>query len=322
MKAAVYYEAGGPEVFRFEDVPDPQVVEDSVLVRVEAVSIEGGDTLNRAGGDLFSVPHVVGYQCAGTVVEIGPKVLGIAAGDRVVTVGTHGSHAELRLAAEAFCWKIPGDVPTEEAACIPVAYGTAHDCLFEFGHLGAGQSVLVQAGASGVGIAAIQMAKQAGARVLATASRDEKLARLTVFGLDEGINYETSDMVAEVRRLTGGQGVDVVLESVGGSRLQASLECLAYRGRCVSIGDAGRGGVSMVDASVMRASNLTLTGYFLGMELFMSPRAHSMIAGILDDLAAGRIRVVIDRRFPLSEAAEAHAYIESREAFGRVLLLP
>jgi NADPH2:quinone reductase len=166
------------------------------------------------------------------------------------------------------------------------------------------------------------MAKQGGARVLATASRDEKLARLAVFGLDEGINYETSDMVGEVRRLTGGQGVDVVLESVGGDRLQASLECLAYRGRCVSIGDAGRGGVSMVDASVMRANNLTITGYFLGMELFMSPRAHSMIAGILDDLAAGRIRVVIDRRFPLSEAADAHAYIESREAFGRVLLLP
>jgi NADPH2:quinone reductase len=322
MKAAVYYVAGGPEVFRYEDVPDPHVAEDSVLVRVEAVSIEGGDTLNRAGGDLFAVPHVVGYQCAGTVIETGPKVLGIADGDRVVTVGTHGSHAELRVAPEAFCWKIPGGVPTEEAACIPVAYGTAHDCLFEFGHLEVGQSVLVQAGAGGVGIAAIQMAKQGGARVLATASRDEKLERLAVFGLDEGINYETSDMVGEVRRLTGGQGVDVVLESVGGDRLQASLECLAYRGRCVSIGDAGRGGVSMVDASVMRANNLTITGYFLGMELFMSPRAHSMIAGILDDLAAGRIRVVIDRRFPLSEAADAHAYIESREAFGRVLLLP
>ena len=322
MKAAVYYESGGPDVFRYEDVPDPHVAEDQVLVQFEAVSIEGGDTLHRAGGELFAVPHVVGYQCAGTVTEAGPKVLGLAVGDRVVTVGLDGSHAELRAVPEAFCWRIPEGVSTEEGACIPVAYGTAHDCLFEFGHLQAGQSVLVQAGASGVGIAAIQMAKHAGARVLATASRDDKLARLTVFGLDEGINYTTSDMVAEVRRLTAGQGVNVVLESVGGENLQASLNCLAYRGHCVSIGDAGRGGASLVDASIMRPNNLTLTGYFLGMELFVSPRARSVIAGILDDLAAGTIRVVIDRRFPLSDAAAAHAYIESREAFGRVLLVP
>jgi NADPH2:quinone reductase len=194
--------------------------------------------------------------------------------------------------------------------------------LFEFGHLEAGQSVLVQAGASGVGIAAIQMAKHAGARVLATASRDDKLERLKVFGLDEGINYTTSDMVTEVRRLTGGQGVDLVLESVGGDNVLAGLNCLAYRGHCVSIGDAGRGGPSLLDTSIMRPNNLTLTGYFLGMELFMGTRARAVIARILDDLAAGRIHVVVDRTFPLSEASSAHVYIESREAFGRVLLIP
>jgi NADPH2:quinone reductase len=322
MKAAVYYKAGGPDVFRYEDVPDPHVAEDQVLVRVEAVSIEGGDTLHRSGGELFVVPHIVGYQCAGTVVEAGPKVLGLAVGDRVVTVGVDGSHAELRSVPEGFCWKIPDGVSITDGACIPVAYGTAHDCLFEFGHLEAGQCVLVQAGASGVGIAAIQMAKHAGARVLATASRDDKLERLKVLGLDEGINYTTTDMVTKVRHLTGGQGVNVVLESVGGDNLQASLDCLAYRGHCVSIGDAGRGGTARVDAATMRPNNLTLTGYFLGMELFMSPRARAVIAGILDDLAAGRIRVIVDRTFPLSEAAAAHAYIESREAFGRVLLVP
>ncbi|MGO8875534.1 MAG: quinone oxidoreductase family protein [Acidimicrobiales bacterium] len=322
MKAAVYYEPGGPEVFVYEDVPEPHVFDDHVLVRVEYVSIEGGDTLHRSGGELFAVPHVVGYQCAGTVVQAGPKVLGIAVGDRVVTVGMSGSHAELRAVPEGFCWRIPEGVSTEEGACVPVAFGTAHDCLFEFGHLAAGQCVLVQAGASGVGIAAIQMAQRAGARVLATASRDDKLERLKVLGLDDGINYSTSDMVAEVRRLTGGQGVDVVLESVGGENLQASVNCLAYRGRCVSIGDAGRGGAALVDIATMRMNNLTLTGYFLGMELLTSPRAHSVIAGILDDVAAGHIHVVIDRTFPLSEATAAHAYIEGREAFGRVLLIP
>jgi NADPH2:quinone reductase len=322
MKAAVYYASGGPDVFRYEDVPDPHAAEDQVLVKVEAISIEGGDTLARASGDLFVVPHIVGYQCAGTVVDVGAKVLGLANGDRVVTLGLDGSHAQLRAVPEGFCWKIPEGLALDEAACVPVAYGTAHDCLFEFGHLASGESVLIQAGASGVGIAAIQMAKQAGARVLATASRDDKLERLAVFGLDDGINYATSDMVAEVRRLTGGRGVDLVLESLGGANLQASLDCLAYRGRCVSIGNAGRGDVTLVDTAVMRPNSLTLSGYFLGMELLTSTRAHDMIAALLDDLAAGRIRVFIDRRYPLAEAAAAHAYLESRAAFGRVLLIP
>ena len=322
MKAAVYYATGSPDVFRYEDVPDPVVPDDGVLVRVEAVSIEGGDTLNRAGGETGGVPHVVGYQCAGTVIEAGSAVGGLAVGDRVVTVGLDGSHAALRSAPEAFCWKIPEGLATEEAACIPVAFGTAHDCLFEFGHLKAGETVLVQAGASGVGIAAIQFAKQAGVRVLATASRDDKLERLGELGLDDGINYAELDVISEVRRLTGGRGVDLVVESVGGASLPASLQCLAYRGRCMSVGDAGRDKASLVDLSLMRPNNLTLTGYFLGAELFMSPRAREMVSSIIDDVAADRVRVVIDRRFPLSEAAAAHAYIESRKAFGRVLLLP
>ncbi|HEV8066034.1 MAG TPA: zinc-binding alcohol dehydrogenase family protein [Acidimicrobiales bacterium] len=322
MKAAVYYQTGGPDVFRYEDVPDPVAHSDHVLVKVEAVSIEGGDTLSRSRGDLFAVPHIVGYQCGGTVIETGPKVLGLAVGDRVVTTGLDGSHAELRSVPEGFCWKLPDSVTTEDGACIPVAYGTAHDCLFEFGRLEEGQSVLVQAGASGVGIAAIQMAKRAGARVLATASLDDKLERLKALGLDAGVNYTTSDMVSEVRRLTAGQGVNLVLESLGGTNLQASLDCLAYRGRCVSIGDAGRSGTTTIDTSVMRPNNLTLSGYFLGMELLMSPRARTMIAGLIEDLAAGRLKVLIDKRFSLSQAAEAHAYIESRQAFGRVLLVP
>ena len=187
------------------------------------------------------------------VIESGEKVADLKVGDRVVTVGLDGSHAELRAVPAGFCWKIPDGLSTEEAACVPVAYETAHDCLFVFGRLQAGESVLVQAGASGVGIAAIQMAKKVGARVLATASSDSKLERLREFGLDDGINYVTSQVVAEVLSLTEGRGVDVVLESVGGRGLNDSLECLGYRGRCVSLGDAGRGGPAMVDAGSLRA---------------------------------------------------------------------
>jgi NADPH2:quinone reductase len=322
VKAAVYYETGGPEVFRYEDVPDPVAGPDEVLVRVEAVSIEGGDTLNRLGGAFVATPHIVGYQCAGTVISVGPAVTGVKPGHRVVTVGLDGSHAELRAVGEAFCWVIPEGVTTEEGACVPVPFGTADDSLFEFGRLQPGETALIHAGASGVGIAAIQMAKRVGARVLATASSDDRLDRLRDLGLDDGINYATLDFAEEVRRLTDGRGADVIVDSVGGSTLQKSLHCLAYRGRCVTFGDAGREIAATLDISTMRPNNQTLIGYFLGAELFMAPRAHAMIAGILDDVASGDLRVVIDHRFPLEQAGEAHAYIESRQAFGRVLLIP
>jgi len=256
------------------------------------------------------------------VAAVGSNVRGFAVGDRAVTVGLDGSHAERRATPEGFAWKIPDTVSTDDAACVPVPFGTADDCLFEFGRLQPGETALIQAGASGVGIAAIQLAKRAGARVLATASRDEKLERLRELGLDEGINYSTTDFVEEVRRLTDGRGADVVVDSVGGSTLQGSIRCLAYRGRCVTVGDAGRQGTEQMDISTLRPNNQSLTGYFLGAELFLSGRPHAMIARHLDDIAAGALRVVIDRRFPLADAADAHAYIESRQAFGRVLLVP
>ena len=322
MKAAVYYETGGPDVFRYEDVPDPTCGPGDVLLRVEAVSVEGGDTLNRLGGDLTTVPHVVGYQCAGRVLEVGDGVDDLVPGDRVVTVGVDGSHAELRVTGRPFCWRIPDGLATEVAACVPVPFGTADDCLFEFGRLQPGETVLVHAGASGVGIAAIQLAKRAGAFVVATASSPERLDRLVPLGLDHGIDYTATDFASEVRRLTDGRGADVIVDSVGGSNLQRSLLCLAYRGRCVTFGDAGRETPSTLDISTMRSANQTLVGYFLGAELFLGTRAHAMIAGHLADIAAGNLQVVVDRRFGLDEAGEAHAYIESRQAFGRVLLVP
>jgi NADPH2:quinone reductase len=322
MKAAVYYENGGPEVLRYEDVADPEPGMGEVLIAVEAVSIEGGDTLNRLGGELATVPHVVGYQAAGVVESVGDFVTRVKVGDRVVTTGTHGSHAEKRVAGESFCWVIPEGLATDIAACVPIAFGTAHDCLFEFGRLEAGETVLVHAGASGVGIAAIQLAKQAGATVLATASSDDRLKRLEAFGLDAGINYVTTDFVAQVRELTEGRGADVIVDSVGGSNLQKSLNALAYRGRCLTFGDAGRDGGGLLDISMMRGNNQSLIGYFLGAELFLGTRAHEMISGLLDRVAAGSLEVVIDKRFSLAEAAEAHAYIEDRLAFGRVILVP
>lgn len=320
MKAAVYYENGTPDVLRYEDVPDPVCHPKGVIIRVLAVSIEGGDTLNRWRGPLVTVPHIVGYQASGEIVEVGSEVTHLKVGQKVATVDGHGSHAELRPVPARNCWPIPDGLDPRLAAVIPVAFGTAHDCLFEFGRLKAGETVLVQAGASGVGLAAIQLAKAAGATVLATASSDERLERLKAYGLDHGINYKTDDVARAVMKITDKKGVNLVVDSVGGATLQGSLASLAYRGRCSMVGNAGREPMT-VDVSSLMGGNRSLSGVFLGAEI-MTDRAHDMIQGLIEDAAKGAFKVVIDREFPLSDAAGAHAYIESRQAVGRVLLIP
>lgn len=320
MRAAVYYETGGPEVLRYEDVPDPECGPGQVVIDVEAISIEGGDTLNRAGGEMTATPHIVGYQCAGTIVEVADDVVDRHVGQRVVATMQSGSHAERVAIHSIVTWPLPEDGDIVSLACVPIAFGTAHDCLFEFGHLQPGETVLIQAGASGVGVAAIQLAKRAGATVLATASSEERLERLRPLGMDHGIDYTQDHWVKAVRTATDGRGVDLAVDSVGGRVLGGSIRSLAYRGRCITVGRAGRD-PEPLDASLLGMSNLTLTGVFLGAEIF-NDRAHGMIAGLIDDVAAGRLQVLVDRTFPLADAAGAHAYIESRQAVGRVVLVP
>ena len=320
MKAAVYYENGPPSVLKYEDVPDPQCAPNGIVIRVEAVSIEGGDTLNRQGGALMSKPHIVGYQAAGEVIEIGADVKDFKLGDKAVTTGFNASHAEKRAVAARTAWKIPAGCDVKLAAVVPVPFGTAHDCLFEFGRLKAGETVLVQAGASGVGVATIQLAKRAGARVLATASSDDRLERLKPLGLDNGINYKTEDVVKSVMKLTDNKGVNLVVDSVGGSTLQGSILSLGYRGRVSMVGAAGREPMR-IDVGSLMGGNRSLSGVFLGAEI-ATDRVHNLIQTLVDEVAAGKLKVLIDRTFPLSGAAEAHAYIESRKAVGRVLLIP
>jgi len=320
MKAAVYYENGPPSVFKYEDVPDPKCAPNGIVIRVEAVSIEGGDTLNRQGGALMTKPHIVGYQAAGEVVEVGAEVKDFKPGDKAVTTGFNGSHAELRAVAARTAWKIPKGCDVKLAAVVPVPFGTAHDCLFEFGRLKSGETVLVQAGASGVGVAAIQLAKRAGARVLATASSDERLERLKPLGLDNGINYKKDDLVKTVMKLTDNKGVNLVVDFVGGTTLQGNILSLGYRGRVSMVGAAGREPMR-VDVGSLMGGNRSLSGVFLGAEI-ATDRVHNMIQTLVDEVAEGKLKVLVDRTFPLSEAAAAHAYIESRKAVGRVLLIP
>ncbi len=320
MKAAVYYENGSPDVLKYEEVPDPVCHPKGVIIRVVAISIEGGDTLNRWRGPLVRKPHIVGYQAAGEVVEIGSEVTHLKLGQMVATVDGFGSHAELRPVPARNCWPVPDGFDPRMASVIPVAFGTAHDCLFEFGRLKAGETVLVQAGASGVGLAAIQLAKRAGATVLATASSDERLERLKAYGLDHGINYTTQSVPESVMKLTDNKGVNLVVDSVGGPTLQGSIQSLAYRGRVSMVGQAGREPM-VVDVGSLMGGNRSLSGVFLGAEI-MTDRAHDMIQTLIDEAAKGEFKVVIDREFKLSDAAAAHAYIESRAAVGRVLMIP
>jgi len=323
MKAAVYYTTGAPDVFRYEDVPDPVVRAGGVIIEVAAVGIQGGDLLHRQAGVLATTPHIVGYQASGIVREVGAGVDQFVPGQRVVATMGYGSHAELASVPAAALYAIPDALSLDDAAGIPIEFGTAADCLFEFGHLEPGQTVLVQAGAGGVGLAAIQLAKQSGAAlVLATASSADRLDRLHHFGMDHGINYVTDDVVAEVMRLTERRGVDLVVDPVGGSTLESSIGALAYRGHVSWVGRAGREERPPEIWPIMQ-KNGTITGVFLGAEFAMNAaRTRPMIDGLISRVAGGELRVVVDRVFPLAEAAEAHRYIESRQAFGRVLLRP
>jgi NADPH2:quinone reductase len=322
MKAAVYYEVGGPEVLRYEDVAEPQLRAGGLLIDVSAIAIQGGDTLNRGGGILASKPHIVGYQASGIVREVGEGVTPFVVGQPVVATMAFGSHAEVISVPVSFAWAIPDGLSLNEAAGVPIEFGTAEDCLFEFGHLKSGETVLVQAGASGVGLAAIQLAKAAGATVLATASSDDRLARLRDYGLDHGINYRDADVAKEVMAVTKGVGVNLVVDSVGGSTLEGSVASLAYRGRISWVGRAGREERPPEVWPIMQ-KNASITGVFLGAEMALnSSRTYPMIGNLLARIAKKELTVVIDKTFSLAEAAQAHRYIESRKAFGRVLLIP
>jgi len=320
MKAAVYYKTGDPSVLCYQDVEDPKCGPDDIVIEVKAISVEGGDVLNRSAGEMVNNPHCVGYQAAGIISEVGERVTSREVGQRVTTVNQFGSHAEKRAVPYPVSWVLPDELSFKKAVCVPITFGTAHDCLFEFGQLKKDQTVLIHAGAGGVGVAAIQLASRAGARVLATASSSERLEELKKLGLDEGINYRETDFVAAVRKLTDDRGADLIMDPVGGDVLQKSISALAYRGHVITFGNAGRD-YRKFDLSPLIMNNQRISGYFQGAELFFE-RMQNLVGQLLTEIVDGKLQVVLDREYPLAEASKAHAFIESRRAVGRVLLIP
>ncbi|CAM3570068.1 quinone oxidoreductase family protein [Klebsiella grimontii] len=319
MKAAVYDVEGAPGVLKYVDIPDPVTGPDDILISVEAISIEGGDLINRRSTPPPHPSWIVGYAAAGTVIAVGSKVSSRRVGDRVAAFNMQGSHAERWAVPAERTWLIPDGVDTAEAAVLPISFGTAHHCLFTRGMLRHGETVLIQAAAGGVGLAAVQLASQAGATVIAVASGTQRRSRLLELGAHHVVDRAENNVVDSVRQYTHGTGVDLVVDPVG-TTLPASLAALAPQGRLVFVGNAG-GGSLTVDLWPPMQSNQTLMGVFMG-PLFEKPGVRASVDDMLQALAAGRIRVVIDRIFPLASAAAAHEFAETAKPLGRIVMKP
>lgn len=320
MKAAIYDHPGPPDVLHYADVPDPVCPSDGVLIRVEAAAVEGGDLINRASAPPPHPAFVIGYAAAGEIIALGENVTNRRVGEKVTSFDLAGSHAELRAVAASRTWPVPEGLAMAAAAALPIAFGTAHHCLFARGGLKRGETVLIQAGAGGVGLAAIQLAHLAGATVLATVSGGERAERLVGLGLDHAIDHRLADVVDTVMRLTEGRGVDLVLDPVG-TTLQGSLAALRPEGRLVFVGNAGGGSQLGIDLWPALQANQSLFGVFMGTQL-EKPDVHRAVSRMLDLAATGDLEVIVDRTFPLAAAAEAHAYAESNSILGRVVIIP
>lgn len=318
MKAARYFQPGAPDVLKYGEIPIPVCGPDQVLVKVEAIALEGGDLINRATLSPGIQGSVPGFSAAGTIVAIGSNVTDRAIGQRVTTIALDGSHADYRVVPALWSWVIPDGLDTAAAAVVPVSFGTAAWALFQRLRLKAGETLLIQGGAGGVGVAAIQLAKAHGVRVLATLAGGSRVEALKALGLDIALDYRQQDIVDEVRNLTQQTGVDGVLDLVG-STLAQSFACLCEWGTVVLAGNAG--GSTHADLAALQQANQTLTGLFWGRELARA-EARASVDSLLAQARDGAFQVVIDRQFALEDVVDAHRYAEEHRVLGRIILRP
>jgi NADPH:quinone reductase-like Zn-dependent oxidoreductase len=340
MKAIRFAQHGGPEVLQYVDAPKPTIRPSEVLVRVKACSLNHLDLWVRRGlpGVPIPLPHIPGSDVAGEIAEIGADVTTVRAGQKVVLAPgvscgkcsaclagqdnrcrsfsnlgylIDGGCAEFVKVPEVNCLPYPENLTWEEAASIPLVFQTAWHMLLSRAELQPGEDVLVLGAGSGVGTAAIQIAKFFGARVIATATTDEKSAKAMELGADHVINLKSQKIRDEVRRITNKRGVDVVFEHVGIATWDDSVASLAYAGRLVTCG-ATTGYDAKLDLRLLFAKQLSLMGSYMGTK--------SDLHSVMRLVAAGRFRPIIDRLFPLKEAAAAHTYLESNQQFGKVVL--
>jgi NADPH2:quinone reductase len=326
MKAIEITAHGGPEVLRLAERPDPVAGPGEVLIRVTASGVNRPDVLQRKG--MYPVPpgasDLPGLEVAGTIVNGDSEALsdaGFVYGDRVCALVAGGGYAEFCVAPVGQCLPVPRDLSDVEAASLPETFFTVWSNVFDRAHLKAGETLLIQGGTSGIGVTAIQLAKAAGATVIATAGSAEKVAACIALGADHAINYREQDFADEVKRITGGRGVDVILDMVAGPYVAREVQSLAEDGRLVFI--AVQGGVdAQIDASLVLRRRLVITGSTLRPRSvgFKSAIARSLQETVWPWIEAGRVKPVIFREFPAERAADAHALMETNQHIGKLVL--
>jgi NADPH:quinone reductase-like Zn-dependent oxidoreductase len=342
MQAVRFHEFGGPEVLKFEAAPDPKIAANEVLVRVKACALNHLDLWLRQGVSDWNLPlpHIAGSDVSGEVAEVGSQANRVKAGERVLLcpglscgqceacfdgrdsacrnytvlgVFVDGGYAEFVKAPEVNVIPIPGDLSFDEAAAVPLVFLTAWHMLFTRAQLKPGEDVLVIGAGSGVGSAAIQIAKAVSARVIATAGADWKLDKARALGADEVINHSRQAISQEVKRFTGKRGVDVIVEHVGEAVWEECFNSLATYGRLVTCGVTSGGEVKL-NLQGLFGRQRTVMGSFMG--------GKAELLGALRLIARRKLKAVIDSAFPLREAAAAQRKMESREFFGKILLHP
>jgi NADPH2:quinone reductase len=317
---------GGPEVLQVRQRPMPTLGAGELLIRVSASGVNRPDVLQRLGH--YPPPpgasDIPGLEVAGVIEQGDPAALaqaGLSLGARVCALVSGGGYAEYCVAPVAQCLPVPQGWSDVEAASLPETYLTVWSNVFERAALQPGETLLVQGGSSGIGVAAIQLAKAWGAKVIVTAGSDVKCAACLALGADHAINYKTHDFVQEVQRLTQGRGVDVVLDMVAGSYVAKELTCLNEDGRLVLIAVQG-GTQAEINAGLVMRRRLVITGSTLRVRsvAFKAAIAQACLQRVWPLLEAGRIKPVVHAVFPASEAAQAHALMESSQHVGKIVL--
>ncbi|XP_031097742.1 quinone oxidoreductase PIG3 [Ipomoea triloba] len=324
MKAVVITTPGGPEVLQIQEVEDPKINDDEVLIRVAATALNRADTLQRQGkypppkGD----SEYPGLECSGTVEAVGKHVNKWKVGDQVCALVGGGGYAEKVAVPAGQVLPVPSGVSLEDAASFPEVACTVWSTVFMMSRLSPGETFLIHGGSSGIGTFAIQMAKHQGVKVFVTAGSEEKLAACKELGADVCINYKTEDFVARVKQETGGKGVDVILDNIGGPYLQRNIDSLNFDGRLFIIGFMG-GTVTEVNLVGLLARRLTVQAAGLRNRSVENKAVivSEVEKNVWPAIAAGKVKAVVYNRFPLAEAAEAHRVMESSKHIGKLLLV-
>ncbi len=325
MRAVVFDKAGDESVLRVGEVEPPALGPNDLRIRVAGAGVNRADLLQRRG--MYPPPpgasSLLGLECAGEVIEVGAQVSGWRTGDRAMALLAGGGYAEQVVVDAGSAMPVPRTLSDAEAAALPEVYLTVFLNVFQLGALAAGGSLLVHGGGSGIGTAAIQLAKLAGVKVIVTAGSDDKCARCRALGADVAVNYRSEKFLDAVRGATDGGGVDVVLDSIGASYLADNLASLAIGGRLVLIGLMG-GAQAELNLGAVLARRLSLIGSTLRTRS-LEEKARLIAAfraRFGADLEAGRIRPVVDRVLSFAQAADAHRLLQASEHFGKVVLAP